>query len=186
MKCLGIRALWVIYIETTTGHDANKIGSSLDYCLVYRKTNLFNLKRIPLRGTDLKRFNLEDEKTKYSILQLRKTGNEDRPNMFYPIIAANGEEIYPFGPNKYLSRCRLSKDSFCELNDMIEWKENQNYENIEIDGYQNSKWIPYVKYYLEGRTKQFSNLWLDIEVNKKASIDLKNILEKNYLVILNH
>lgn len=167
---------------TTTGQDANKIGSSLDYCLVYRKTNLFNLKGIPLKGDDLKRFNLEDKKGKYSILQLRKTGNEDRkedrPNMFYPIIAPNGEEVYPFGPNKYLSRWRVSRDSFCELNNnnMIEWKENKKHENIEIDGYKNSKWTPYVKYYLEGRTKQVSNLWLDIEGNKKASIDLKNIL----------
>ena len=33
---------------TTTGQDANKIGSSLDYCLVYSKTNTY-IKRLRLR-----------------------------------------------------------------------------------------------------------------------------------------
>ena len=74
---------------TTTGQDANKIGSSLDYCLVYSRTSNFKLKGIPLSEKDLKRFKDEDEKGKYSTLQLRKTGNEDRrenrPNMFYQL-----------------------------------------------------------------------------------------------------
>ena len=47
---------------TTTGQDANKIGSSLDYCLVYSRTSNFKLKGIPLSEKDLKRFKDEDEK----------------------------------------------------------------------------------------------------------------------------
>ena len=34
----------------------------------------------------------------------------------------------------------------------------------------------YYKFYLEGRTKRPSNLWNDIEGNKKASIDLKSLI----------
>ena len=168
---------------TTTGQDANKIGSSLDFAFVYRKTSSFILRGLPLSAKDMKRFNSVDGKGRYSTLQLRKTGNEDkredRPNMFYPVIAPDGEKVYPFGPNGYLSRWRVSYDSYMQLknDDMIIWKESNKTEEIEIDGIKKSKWTPYVKYYAEGRTKQVSNLWVDIDGNKKASIDLKKILE---------
>lgn len=167
---------------TTTGQDANKIGSSFDYCLTYRKTDKFILKGVPLSEKDLSRFKEEDEKGKYSMLQLRKTGNEDRredrPNMFYPIISPDGDEVYPFGPHEYLSRWRVAQNSFNQLveDDMIVWKVKKNFQSQTIDGITNSKWVPYVKYYATGRTKQVSNLLVDIEGNKKASIDLRNSL----------
>lgn len=168
---------------TTTGQDANKIGSSLDYCLVYSKSSEFTLNGLDMDEKDIKRFNEEDEKGKYSTLQLRKTGNadtrEDRPNMFYPVIAPDGSEVYPFGPTGYLSRWRVAKDTYDKLlsDNMIVWKKNEVDEPpITKDGYTKSSWTPYVKYYLEGRTKQVSNLFQDIEGNKKASIVLKELL----------
>lgn len=169
---------------TTTGQDANKIGSSLDYCLVYSKSSSFQLKGIPLSGKDLKRFKDSDEKGNYSMLQLRKTGNEDRrenrPNMFYPVIAPDGTNVYPFGPSNYLSRWRVAEDTYKQLlaDDMIVWKKKDKYEEFEIDGIISSSWVPYVKYYADGRTKQVSNLLQEIEGNKKASLDLKNIIGK--------
>ena len=48
---------------------------------------------------------------------------------------------------------------------MIIWKNNR-------DGIL----TPYVKYYAEGRTKQISNLWNDIDGNKKGSLELKDLL----------
>ena len=96
---------------TTTGQDANKIGSSLDYCIAYSKSDEFILKGIDLDENDLKRFNESDENGRYSVLQLRKTGNadrkEDRPNMFYAVKAPDGTDVYPFGPGGYLSRWRV-------------------------------------------------------------------------------
>lgn len=166
---------------TTTGQDARKIGSSLDYCLMYSKSGNFILKGIPLDKKDLKRFNLKDEKGIYSILQLRKTGNndtrEDRPNMFYEITAPDKTKVVPIGPSNYLSRWRVSKESYLKLKEenMIVWKENNNENNLSIDGYFKSKWVPYVKYYLEGRTKQISNLFQNIEGNKKGSLILKEL-----------
>lgn len=166
---------------TTTGQDANKIGSSLDYCLAYSNSNQFVLKGIPLNEKDLKRFKEKDDKGFYSTLQLRKTGNEDRkedrPNMFYPIEAPDGTMVYPFGPTEYLSRWRVAESTFKDLlkDDMIVWQRKKT-KKITIDGYEKSDWIPYVKYYATGRTKQVSNLFQDIEGNKKASIDLKNII----------
>ena len=167
---------------TTTGQDANKMGSSLDYCLFYSKSNNFILNGIELNEDDKKRFTESDSKGLYSTLQLRKTGNadrkEDRPNMFYPVKAPDGTDVYPFGPGDYLSRWRVAKTTLDELikNDMLVWKKNENQDLPTIDGYKKSAWTPYVKYYLEGRTKQVSNLFTDIEGNKKASIVLRDLL----------
>lgn len=167
---------------TTTGQDANKIGSSLDYCLVYSKSSSFTLNGLEMDEKDIKRFNEQDERGRYSTLQLRKTGNadtrQDRPNMFYPVIAPDGSEVYPFGPTGYLSRWRVQKETYDKLvkDNMIVWKKGDGTEGtVETEGYVKSAWTPYVKYYLEGRTKQVSNLFQDIEGNKKASIVLKDL-----------
>lgn len=167
---------------TTTGQDANKIGSSCDYCLVYSKSNEFILNGLDMDEKDLKRFNEVDEKGRYSTLQLRKTGNadtkEERPNMFFQVTAPDGSKVYPFGPTGYLSRWRVSRDSYAKLveDNMIVWKKSDFFEPVTTEGYEKSPWTPYVKYYLEGRTKQVSNLFQDIEGNKKASIVLKDLL----------
>ncbi len=110
-------------------------------------------------------------KGKYSILQLRKTGNadrkEDRPLMYFPIISPTGEEVYPIGPTGYESRWRVGEKKYKQLvaESMIVWKEARN-----------GSMTPYVKYYLEGRTKQVSNLWNDLDGNKKGSLELKELL----------
>ena len=167
---------------TTTGQDANKIGSSCDYCLVYSKSNEFILNGLDMDEKDLKRFNEVDEKGRYSTLQLRKTGNadtkEERPNMFFQVTAPDDSKVYPFGPTGYLSRWRVSRDSYAKLveDNMIVWKKSDSFEPVTTEGYEKSPWTPYVKYYLEGRTKQVSNLFQDIEGNKKASIVLKDLL----------
>ena len=156
---------------TTTGQDANRFGSSLDYLLVYCKSS-FKLSGIDLSEKDIRRFNHEDARGKYSLLQMRKTGNsdrrEDRPTMYYPVISPNGKQVFPMGPTGYESNWRFGVDTYKEYlsKDMIVWQTSRNGEII-----------PYVKYYLEGRTKQISNLWTDIDGNKKGSIELKSILD---------
>ena len=130
----------------------------------------------------MKRFKDEDERGRYSMLQLRKTGNadrkEDRPSMFFPLKAPDGSLVYPFGPSDYLSRWRMGKESVDKLikENLLVWKQDKKESEVELEGFKKSSWTPYVKYYLEGRTKQFSNLLQDIEGNKKASITIKAIL----------
>ncbi|MCR5064500.1 MAG: site-specific DNA-methyltransferase [Bacteroidales bacterium] len=165
----------VVAKGTTTGQDANGIGSSIDYMLMYAKNkSAFHPKGLPLDDNDKARFNLSDAKGLYSILQFRKTGSgdrrEDRPNLYFPVIAPDGSKVYPIGPGGYESRWRADKKQYDRWlsEDMILWK---------IDDGGNYK--PYVKYYLEGRTKQVSNLWNDIEGNKKASITIKELLGNN-------
>lgn len=171
---------------TSTGQDANKIASSYDECIVYKINDNCIINGIELEEKDLKRFKYIDENGNYALLQLRKTGNadkkENRPNMFYEIIAPDNTLVYPFGPeNKYLSRWRVSKQRYQELEsmNMIVWQENKKHIEQKIDTYVNNKYVPYVKYYQENRTKQMSNLYNNIEGNKKASIDLKNLFDNN-------
>lgn len=155
---------------TTTGQDAKKIGSSVDYLLVYAKNILsFELTGLPLSEKDKERFKEQDDKGYFSKLQFRKTGTndrrDDRPNLFYELIAPDNSKILPYGPGGYESRWRTSQKKFLEWEkeNLIFWQKNEG------------KYIPYVKYYLEGRTKQVPSLWNDLEGNKKASLIVKEL-----------
>lgn len=157
---------------TTTGQDAKLLGSSVDYLLIYAKNiQAFELSGLPLSEKDLKRFSKQDKTGKYSVLQLRKTGSgdrkEDRPNLFYPITAPDGSQVLPIGPGGYESRWRVDKNTYDE------WSKNGLIEWVERNGH----YVPYVKYYVEGRTKSVSNLWNDVEGNKKATHTLKSLFE---------
>lgn len=171
---------------TTTGQTASQVGSSYDTLLCYSKTDNFDFGGISLKGKDLNRFNNDDNdgKGKYALLQLRKTGNadrkEDREGMFFPIKAPDETSVYPIGPTDYLSRWRVGNNTYKSmLNEgLIVWKKEdyKDIREIEVEN-ENYKtvWKPYVKYYLEGRTKKVSNLWTDIDGNKKGSIEVKRL-----------
>jgi len=160
---------------TTTGQDAHDIGSSIDFLIVFaRSKDNFIPNGLPLDEKDVARFNLEDSKGKYSVLQFRKTGTndrrEDRPNLYYSINAPDGSEVFPIGPGGYESCWRTARPQYEEWvkQDMVEWKQDSD-----------ASFRPYVKYYLEGRTKQVSNYWDDIEGNKKASLTIKELLGRD-------
>ena len=158
----------------TTGQDSAGLGSSFDYILVYAKSRDYVFGGLPLTAHDLKRFENVDSRGNYAYDQLRKTGSndrrEDRPNMYYPIINPDGDELYPTATAGYDSCWRVEKKTYERLvaEDLILWKKTaRNGEEV---------WWPYVKYYAEGRTKRPSPLWNEIEGNKKASRDLKTIM----------
>lgn len=158
----------------TTGQDSGGLGSSFDYVLAYSKSPETEIGGLPLSDEDVARFQDEDAKGKYHYWQLRKTGSadrrQDRPDMYYPVKAPDGTLVYPIGPGGYESRWRCAPKTYDTLvsDDMIVWKQVD-------DGNGGTKWWPYVKYYLEGRTKRPSPLWTDIEGSKKATRDLKDL-----------
>ena len=159
---------------TTTGQDAGHIGSSIDFLLVAARNRDFYMPRgLPLDSKDVARFNQEDTRGRYSMLQFRKTGSndrrEDRPNLYYELTAPDGSKVYPIGPGGYDSCWRAARSQFdtWEKDDMIVWQRDAS-----------GAYKPYVKYYLEGRTKQVSNYWDDIEGNKKATLVVKDLLGK--------
>lgn len=145
----------------TTGQDSGGLGASFDYVLVYSREPDTELAGIPLSDEDMERFEDEDERGRYAYWQLRKTGShdrrQDRPKMFFPIVDPDGNQVYPIGPGGYESCWRFGAATYEKMvkDNYIIWKKRK----------QNGKeqWWPYVKYYLEGRTKRPSPLWADIE-----------------------
>jgi adenine specific DNA methylase Mod len=159
----------------TTGQDSGGLGSSFDYILVYGRKPDIDLSGLPLNDHDLKRFENEDDYGKYAYDQLRKTGSEDRredrKEMYYPIKDPDGVDLYPTATAGYESRWRVKKDSYNKLveEDYILWKKtDRNGEKV---------WWPYVKYYLEGRTKRPSPLWTDLDGNKKATREVRALFD---------
>ena len=156
---------------TTTAQGTNSIGKSFDYILAYSKSTMYQVEGITLTEKDILRYNLEDEAGKFSILQLRRTGNEDRredrPSMYYGIQCPDGETVFPLGPTGYESRWRVGEKKFSEMksDNLIYFKKDEG------------KWTVYFKYYLEGRKKRPSNLWTTVEGNKKAQIEIKSLFD---------
>jgi adenine-specific DNA-methyltransferase len=153
------------------------LGSSFDYVLVYFKNPDVELSGLPLDDDDLDRYQDEDDRGKYALWQLRKTGSNDRrtdrPNMYFAIRDPDGHDVFPIGPTGYESCWRFDRRGYERLTEdnFIIWKKRKK------DGAE--EWWPYVKTYLEGRTKRASPLWDDLEGSKKASIDLRALMGGN-------
>ena len=162
-------------VGQTTGQDSGGLGNSFDFVVAYIKQMGYDLSGLPLTPNDLKRFDNKDDKGDYAYDQMRKTGSgdrrEDRPNMYYPINAPDGTEIFPIAQAGYDGRWRFEKKTYEKLikENLILWKKTKR-KDKEV-------WWPYVKYYAEGRTKRPSPLWNDLDGNKKASRDLRNIFK---------
>lgn len=159
----------------TTGQDSGGLGSSFDYILVYSKNEGMELNGLELTEKDKLRFQNQDDVGFFAYDQLRKTGSndkrEDRPNMYYGIENPDGEILYPIAAAGYESRWRVERKTYDNLvkENMILWKKTKR-DNDEI-------WWPYVKYYLDGRTKRPSPLWADLEGNKKAAREVRDLFD---------
>lgn len=159
----------------TTGQDSGGLGSSFDYAFVYGRKPDLDIAGLPLTEHDLKRFENEDEYGKYAYDQLRKTGSndrrEDRPNMYYPVTDPDGNEVYPIATAGYESCWRVEKKTYDQLveDDLILWRKTTRFGE-EV-------WWPYVKYYLEGRSKRPSPLWTDLDGNKKATREVRALFD---------
>ena len=159
----------------TTGQDSGGLGSSFDYIVTFAKNSNVYLSGLGLNEHDLKRFENEDETGRYAYDQMRKTGSsdkrEDRPNMWYGVVDPDGNVVYPIAPAGYEGRWRFEEKSYKKLKEdnYILWKKSKRGDK-EI-------WWPYVKYYLEGRTKRPSPLCTDLEGNKKAARDFRAIFD---------
>lgn len=161
---------------TPTGGGFDGMVNELDYMLIYAKNiEQTIINGLPMGEEDSKIYDQEDEYGRYLIRPLRRTGGEDRredrPTMYFPIIAPDGTPVYPIGPTGYESRWICSPDTAKKLAEehLLTWKKS------EKDGV--AKWIVYQKFYLENRTKAPGNLWNNIEGNKKATRDIRTIFD---------
>jgi adenine-specific DNA-methyltransferase len=158
---------------TPTGQGNDVLVNQADYIVVYSKSSEADLLGLEFTTDDASIYDQRDEKGSYLIRPLRKTGGEDRredrPSMYYAVTDPDGNKVFPLGPGGYESRWRCSPARYKELVDdgLIEWRSTEDAAG--------TRWRPYQKFYVEGRTKQASNLWTDVEGNKKASLDLKTL-----------
>ena len=159
---------------THTGITNKAIVGESDYILVYAKNlDAMSIDGLPLQDKDTKIYDMEDERGRFLIRPLRRTGGEnrreDRPNMFFAIKAPDGSEVFPIGPTGYESRWICNPDGYryFEQEGRIFWKKMENGDTV--------KWQVYQKFYLEDKKKAVSNLWNDIDGNKKATRDVRDI-----------
>lgn len=159
----------------TTGQDSGGLGSSFDYAFVYGRKPDLDIAGMPLTDHDLKRFENEDANGRYAYDQLRKTGSndrrEDRPNMYYAIKDPDGNDVFPTATAGYDSCWRVERKTYDQLvaDDYILWKRTvRNGQEV---------WWPYVKYYLEGRSKRPSPLWTELDGNKKATREVRALFD---------
>ena len=159
---------------THTGLVNKALVGESDYMLVYCKNaEMCALEGLPLNDEDKRIYDMADEKGRFLIRPLRRTGGEnrreDRPNMYFPIEAPDGTLVYPIGPTGYESRwiCNPEGYEYFKSVGRIYWKQV------------NGKWQVYQKFYLQDKRKAVTNLWNDIEGNKKATIELQEVLQDN-------
>ena len=106
--------------------DAKDFTSKHDYLLVYCK----NKDTEPIQklkcNTVPEHYNkIDDKGRRYYLKPLRYMGNadskEDRPNMYYPIIAPDGTEVLPKRADGSDGRWRWSKEKFSKEYDRLEF-----------------------------------------------------------------
>ena len=160
---------------TPTGGGFDGLTNMVDYLLIFRRSDLAVVGGLQFSESDAAIYNEQDDRGYYLTRSLRRTGGEDRredrPSMYYGIEAPDGRMIYPSGPGGYESRWICGRDRYEQLvnEGLIEWK--------QIERNEGAKWHPYQKFYLEGREKRPSNLWLDLDGNKKATRELRELFE---------
>lgn len=161
---------------TPTGGGFDGLVNELDYMLIYSKDiHSAHINGLPMSEEDSKIYDQEDERGKYLIRPLRRTGGEDRredrPTMYFPLTAPDGTLVYPVGPTGYESRWICSPETAKKMADegMLAWKKTKR-QGAEA-------WQVYQKFYLENRTKAPGNLWNNIEGNKKATRDVRNVFD---------
>ena len=162
---------------TPTGGGFDGLVNELDYMLVYAKDiSKAVIYGLPMSEEDSKIYDQEDEYGRFLTRSLRRTGGEDRredrPTMYFPIIAPDGTDVYPIGPTGYESRwiCAPETVKRMEENHLLAWKK------VTRGGVET--WHPYQKFYLENRTKAPGNLWTSEEGNKKATRDVRDLFDK--------
>lgn len=160
---------------TPTGGGFRALVNETDNVLIYLKQPDVEISGITFTEDDAAIYDRSDANGKYLIRSMRRTGGEDRredrPSMYYGLTAPNGTVVYPIGPGGYESRWICGRDRYNEmaLEGLIEWQQ------VERDG--TPSWQVYQKFYLEGRLKQPSNLWDELEGNKKATRALKALFD---------
>ncbi len=153
--------------------DAKGFSNDHDYILVYRKSDSYTVPKIAFEQ-NVQQFTFRDEKTgKMARLRsLRKEGKgsrrEDRPNLYYEVIAPDGTKVFPIRADGSEGRWRWAKDTFDKAveKDEIEWIQKGN------------DWQVYVKQFFDDNATKPPSTFLSYEQgghNHEANLELKQL-----------
>lgn len=152
-ECFVANVLWQkVYSDRM---DSKEFSASHDHLLVYKKTDLFVPKKLQVDQDD-SQFNFTDPATgkRYRRRSLRKEGSnarrEDRPNLWYPIIAPDGTQVFPIRPaTNTEGNWRWSQDTYRKNVPMgvVEWVQTPR------------GWEVYVKQFKEEDAVRRPNTW---------------------------
>lgn len=154
--------------------DVQGFSTSHDYVLCYVKSNIEGIRQEAFSQNSAQ-FNFVDPQNgkKYRRRSIRKEGSHstriERPNLWFPLVAPDGTEVYPFKPDGTEGCWRWSLLTYEENNKqgIVEWVKTEN------------GWQAYAKQYLEtDAVKPPETLWLHQEVghNHSAAEELKKLL----------
>jgi len=103
--------------------------------------------------------------------QLRKNGKnarrEDRPTLWYKLVAPDGTEVWPVAPEGWEGRWVLSKETWEDRGrlGLTEWIKREN------------GWVPYyIEIASDTPTAPWSTLWTDLDQNRQASAELTAVM----------
>lgn len=117
-----------------------------EYIVVYRKSEALQWED-EKEIRDIKEYKKTDASGRFKITKLAKWGNtarkEDRPSMYFPLVAPDGTLAFPIAPDGNDGRWRIGKEKMNELvqQDLIYWEKK------------NDLWIPYEKEYYTSQSK---------------------------------
>jgi adenine-specific DNA-methyltransferase len=164
------------------GKDALRIGH--EYLLVYCKGNTQGLK---LETSEITGTILKDRWGEYvKGRELSKWGSEslrqDREDMWYPIIAPDGTEVYPYRNDGKEGRWRWGKKNpkileILKNPEYAQWEKRQFDAGIIVNG-RYERWFPFEK--VREKEKNFGwNTWLDsIGFNSLGTKQIKEIFHE--------
>ncbi|MCP5494104.1 MAG: site-specific DNA-methyltransferase [Leptospiraceae bacterium] len=151
------------------GNTVGHIAESHEYIIAFARNKSFlnynKIQKISEEG------NYSDEKGTYKREQLRQWGQgdkrEDRPSMFFELIAPDGKKVFPKRKDGTEGRWRVGKEKIQEL-----VKNN----DIEFVKDENNQWQVYKKI-RSGKISYsaYTTLLLGIGTASNATIDLKKI-----------
>ena len=167
--------------EPSGGKDKTVLRTGHEYILFYVKNGTSNLCKEE-KSTGV--LDLKDSFGKYRKgRELRKWGagslREDRPNLWFPIKAPNGEEVYPIKNDGQEGRWRLGKDNeymaqILKNPEYAHWEMCPYDEGVIVDG-KTERLVPFEK--IRDAKKSFGwNSWLDgYGTNADATAVIKEI-----------
>ena len=156
--------------------DSRYYAAVHEYILCYAKSKNYFVAGEEIKTGDVYPKFDNDSGRFYKTQLLRKWGSnsrrEDRPNLFYPIIAPDGSEVYPMLDNSQRPSLPSIGNEGCWRHGASTMEKNIKEGRVEFVKQSNGEWIAYEKIYapLEGeeKTKKYTT-WIE-ETNDGANV----------------